>query len=451
MVKSDLLNPSESTEVAVKDPVAKASADHRTAGRVGKWALIIGLGVFMLWAAFAPLDEGVPSAGLVAINTKRKTVQHPTGGIVKEVLVGEGDRVTEGQPLLKLDEASTRANYESVRQRYLGFRAVQGRLMAEQSGAATITFHPDLVSAANDPLIRSHMDTQQQLFQSRKAALRADIRGLQEGMEGQQALIRSLQGVLENRRSQIGLLNDELKHTRELVKEGYTPRNRQLELERMVSDSNGSIAELLGNIARAQSTIGEFRQKLISRQQEYFKEVESQLGEVTREAQSDEGKFRALADELTRVEIKSPAAGQVVGLTVQTVGAVIQAGQKLLDVVPENELLLIETRIAPNLIDRVHAGLPVDIRFNSFAHSPHMVVDGKVVSVSGDLLTDPQTNAQYYLSRVSVTPEGYKKLGKRVMQPGMPVEVVLKTGERSLLVYLLHPLTKRIAASMKEE
>jgi membrane fusion protein, protease secretion system len=451
MVKSDLLNPSQPTEVAVKEPVAPASNDAGKAGRIGVWALIAGVAIFLAWAAFAPLDEGVPSQGLVAINTKRKTVQHPTGGIVKEVLVGEGDRVTEGQPLIKLDEAATRAQYESVRQRYLANRAVQGRLTAEQSGAATITFHPDLVSAASDPLIRAHMDTQQQLFQSRKSALRADMRGLQEGIEGQQALIRAYQGVLENRRSQIALLHDELKHTRELVKEGYTPRNRQLELERMVSDSNGSIAELLGNIARAQSGIGEYRQKLISRQQEYFKEVESQLGEVAREAQADEGKFRALADDMGRVEIKSPAAGQVVGLTVQTVGAVIQAGQKLLDVVPENELLLIETRIAPNLIDRVHAGLPVDIRFNSFAHSPHMVVDGKVVSVSGDLLTDQQTNVQYYLSRVSVTPEGYKKLGKHVMQPGMPVEVVLKTGERSLLVYLLHPLTKRIAASMKEE
>ena len=451
MVKSDLLNPSEATEVAVKEPAAAASADHKSAGRIGKWALIIGVGVFLVWAAFAPLDEGVPSQGSVAINTKRKTVQHPSGGIVKEVLVGEGQRVVEGQPLIKLDDALTRANYEAVRQRYLGLRAVQARLMAEQSGAATLTFHPDLVSAAKDPLIRSHMDTQQQLFQSRKSALRADLRGLQEGIEGQQALIQSYQGVLTNRRSQIALLNDELTHTRELVKEGYTPRNRQLELERMVSDSNGSIAELLGNIARAQSSIAEYRQKLISRQQEYNKEVEAQLAEVVRDVQSDEGKFHALADDLGRVEIKSPASGQVVGLAVQTVGAVIQAGQKIMDIVPENELLLIETRISPNLIDRVHTGLPVDIRFNSFAHSPHMVVDGTVVSVSGDLLTDPQTNVPYYLSRVSVTPEGFKKLGKHVMQPGMPVEVVLKTGERSLLVYLLHPLTKRMAASMKEE
>jgi membrane fusion protein, protease secretion system len=135
---------------------------------------------------------------------------------------------------------------------------------------------------------------------------------------------------------------------------------------------------------------------------------------------------------------------------VQTVGAVIQSGQKLMDIVPDNELLLVEAKVAPNLIDRVHSGLPVDVRFNSFANSPQLVVDGKVVSVSGDLLTE-QNGATYFLSRVSVTPEGYKKLGKRTLQAGMPVEVVFKTGERSLLTYLLHPLTKRIAAAMKEE
>jgi protease secretion system membrane fusion protein len=425
--------------------------DSSRAARIGLWALLIGLGGFMVWAAFAPLDEGVPSQGLVAINTKRKAVQHPTGGIVKEVLVGEGDRVKEGQLLLRLDEAAARANYESIRQRYLGLRAVQGRLLAEQSGLGKVVFHPDLESAKDDPLIRSQMLTQEQLFLSRKSALRADLQALQESIQGQEGLLVAYQGMLTSRRNQVSSVNDELTHTRGLVKEGYAPRNRQLELERMVSEANASIAELLGNITRGQRAIAELRQKLISRQQEYRKEVQAQLSEVTREVQSDEGKFQALADDLGRIDIKSPAGGQVVGLTVQTVGGVIQAGQKLMDIVPENELLMIETRVAPNYIDRVHAGLPVDIRFNSFANSPQLVVDGKVVSISGDLLTDPQTGVQYFLSRVSVTPEGYKKLGKRTLQPGMPVEVVLKTGERSMLAYMLHPLTKRLAASMKEE
>jgi len=454
MGKSDMFKI-PSTEipptVGPAQPDEAAASDSTRAARIGLWALAIGLGGFMLWAAFAPLDEGVPSQGLIAIDTKRKAVQHPVGGIVKEVLVREGARVKEGQLLIKLDEAVARATYESIRQRYLGLRTMQARLLAEQSGQNTIVFHPDLEAASKDPLIQSQIMTQQQLFQSRKSSLRADLQGLQESIQGQQALIKSYQEILESRRSQLRLLNEELTQTRELVKEGYAPRNRQLELERMTTDANGSIAELLGNIARAQNAVAELRQKSIGRQQEYRKEVESQLSDATREVQSDEGKFRAALDDLKRIEIKSPASGQVVGLAVQTVGAVIQSGQKLMDIVPENELLLVETRVAPNLSDRVHAGRPVDMRCSAFSNSPTLVVDGKVVSVSGDLLSDPQSGAQYYLSRVSVTPEGYKKLGNRTLQPGMPVEVVLKTGERSLLAYLLHPLTKRLAAAMKEE
>ena len=432
---------------AGKDP----SPDLGHAGRVGLWALGIGFGGFLLWAALAPLDEGVPSQGHVAIDTKRKSVQHLSGGIIKEVFIGEGDQVKEGQLLIKLDDAAAKANFEAVRQRYLGLRAMQGRLLAEQAGQPAISFHPDLVAAAGDPLIKQQMMNQEQLFRSRKAALQADLQSIQESIQGQQGLTLAYEGMMVSRRNQFALLNEELTNTRGLVKDGYVPRNRQLELERQVSESSTSMTELQGNTIRSRSSMAELRQRAIARQQEYRKEVETQLADVTREVLSDAGKFIALQDDLTRTEIRSPAAGQVVALAAQTVGGVIGPGQKVLDVVPANEALLLETRVLPQLIDSVHAGMPVDVRFNAFAHSPQLVVQGKLVSVSGDMLTDPQTGAGYYLARVAVTPEGLKKLGKRQMQPGMPVEVVLRTGERSMLTYLLHPLTKRIAASMNEE
>lgn len=432
-------------------PQRKAAPDHSRPGRIGLWALAIGFGGFLLWAGFAPLDEGVPSSGFVSIDTKRKAVQHLQGGIVKEVLVREGDRVKEGQLLVKLDQAVAKANYEATRQRYLGFRAMQGRLTAEQAGGAAINFHPDLKAAASDPLIRQQMQTQEQLFRARRAALQADLQGIQESIKGQQSLIQTQENMLASRRNQLALVTEELKNTRDLVKEGYAPRNRQLELERMVAELNTSMAELLGNTTRAHSAIAELRQRLVQRQQEYRKEVEGQLAEVTREVQADEGKFHALEADLERIEIKAPSAGQVVGLAVQSVGAVVAPGQKLMDIVPENEALVLETRVAPHMIDRVQAGLPVDVRFSAFAHSPQLVVEGQVASVSGDLLTDQQSGVAYYLARATVTPEGMKKLGKRQMQPGMPVEVVFKTGERSMLTYLLNPLTKRVAAAMKEE
>ena len=455
MAKTDILNRliRPAATITTVEPTRNDAphSDLGRAGRIGLWALGIGFGGFLLWAAFAPLDEGIPSQGHVAIDTKRKSVQHLTGGIIKEVLIGEGDQVKEGQLLIKLDDAAAKANFESVRQRYLGMRASQGRLMAEQNGQNTITFHPDLLAAARDPLIRQQTLNQEQLFQSRKAALRADLQGIEESIQGQQGLVQSYEGMSGNRRNQLALLNEELGNTSGLVKEGYVPRNRQLELERQVSESSTAIAELQGNAIRAKRTVAELRQRAIVRQQEYRKEVESQLADVTREALSDSGKFLALQDELARTEIRSPASGQVVALAIQTVGGVIAPGQKLLDVVPANESLLLETRVPPNLIDSVKAGMPVDVRFSSFARSPQLVVQGKVVSISADLLTDPQNGIAYYLARVALTPEGLKMLGKRQMQPGMPVEVVLRTGERSMLTYLLHPLTKRIAASMNEE
>jgi protease secretion system membrane fusion protein len=375
-----------------------------------------------------------------------------SGGIVKEVLVQEGQHVKEGQPLLRLDSAVAKANYEAVRQRYLGYRAMQSRLFAEQAGRDAIDFHPDVKAAMNDPLIKQQVMTQQQLIQARRAALAADLQGIEENSQGMKEQLGSYQNILVQRRGQLALLTEELTNTRGMVKEGYAPRNRQLELERMVADSNAGIADLLGNSLRVSRQIAELNQRSLARKQEYRKEVETQLADVTREVQSDAEKFVAVTADLDRMEIKAPATGQVVGLTVQTVGAVLQPGQKLLDVVPDSQTLLLEAHIPPHLIDKVQAGLSTDVRFNAFAHSPQLVVEGKVLSVSGDLLSDPaQPQFSYFLARVQVTPDGMKTLGNRQMQPGMPAEIVIKTGERSMLTYLLHPLVKRMASSMKEE
>jgi len=454
-------NLNQSTKPVVQDAqvvtsnaanAPRPSSDTRAVARKGLLVLGVGFGGFLLWAGLAPLDEGVPTQGMVTLDTKRKSVQHLSGGIVQEVFVQEGQQVKEGQTLLRLDGAVAKANYEAVRQRYLGYRAMQSRLFAEQAGRDAIDFHPDVKEAMSDPLIKQQVNTQQQLIQARRAALAADLQGIEESVQGLKEQLNSYQNILVQRRIQLALLTEELTNTRGMVKEGYAPRNRQLELERMVAESNSVIADLTGNSMRVSRQVAELTQRTMARKQEYRKEIESQLADVTREVQSDAEKFVAVSADLNRMEIKSPANGQVVGLTVQNVGAVLQPGQKLLDVVPLNQTLLLEAHIPPHLIDKVQAGLSADVRFNSFAHSPQLVVEGKVMSVSGDLLSDPQQpQFTYYLARVQVTPSGMKTLGARQMQPGMPIEIVIKTGERSLLTYLMHPLTKRVAASMKEE
>ena len=283
----------------------RASSDTSAVARTGLWVLGLGFGGFLLWAGLAPLDEGVPTQGMVTLDTKRKTVQHLSGGIVKEVLVHEGQQVKEGEPMLRLDGAVAKANYEAVRQRYLGYRAMQSRLFAEQAGQNAIDFHPDVKAAMNDPLIKQQVMTQQQLIQARRAALAADLQGIEENSQGMKEQLGSYQNILVQRRSQLALLNEELTNTRSMVIEGYAPRNRQLELERMVADSNAGIADLLGNSLRVSRQIAELNQRSLARKQEYRKEVETQLADVTREAQSDAEKFVAVTADLDRMEIKA--------------------------------------------------------------------------------------------------------------------------------------------------
>jgi protease secretion system membrane fusion protein len=430
----------------------RASSDTAGIGRKGLWVLGLGLGGFLLWAALAPLDEGVPTSGVVSIDTKRKQVQHLSGGIVKEVLVREGEVVNQDQVLIRLDEAVTKANFESVRQRYLGLNAMQSRLQAEQSGADKVTFSPELIAAMADPFMAQQVNNQRQLFDSRRQALRADLQSMHESIQGMRAQREAAQAVVVQRQRQLTILNEELVNIRDLVKDGYAPRNRQMEIERMVADVQAALADLNGSMLRTSSAIAEITQRIVARQSEYRKEVESLLAEVSREVQADAEKFNAIQADLKRVDIRAPVDGQVVSLAVQTKGAVVQPGQKLMDIVPERQVLVLEAHIPPHLIDKVHAGLPTDIRFNTFAHTPQLVVEGKVMSVSGDLLTDPvNPQISYFLARLEVTPEGMKTLGNRQMQAGMPVEVVIKTGSRSMLTYMLNPLLKRLAGSMKEE
>ena len=288
------------------------------------------------------------------------------------------------------------------------------------------------------------------LLKKRTRSLRSTCK-TSSSFSAQEAMIRAYAGMMEGRRNQLRLLSEELANTRDLVKEGYAPRNRQLELERMVADVNFALTELAGSNTRAMRSVAEMRQRAIQRRQEFRKEIDSNLADVSREAQSESARLAAATDELQRTVIKAPAGGQVVGLAVQSPGSVIGPGFKLMDIVPPDEALLLEAQVPAQMIDRIHTGMNVDIRFSGFSHTPQLVVQGKVLSVSKDLLAVPQSNLTYYLARVTVTPDGMKQLGKRQLQPGMGAEVIFVTGERSLLTYLLGPLTKRIAASLKEE
>jgi protease secretion system membrane fusion protein len=397
------------------------------------------------------MDEGVPAQGLVSIDTKRKTIQHLQGGIVKEVLIKEGEQVQEGQILMTLEQAVVKANLESVRQHYQSLRAAESRLLAEQSGKQSIQWHSELTLKPIDTGIQQHLLIQQQLFTSRRASLQANLTALSENLGGQEAMMVGAQRMLVQRALQKDLIAEELSGIRSLVKEGYAPRNREIELERNHAEMTASIADIESTIVKLQRGQEEMKQRISMVTHEYRKEVENQLADIRREVQADAEKLNAVSQDMERSEIKSPASGQVVGLAVQTIGAVISPGQRILDIVPSKPTLVIEAKVSPHLIDRMKPGQFADVRFSAFAHSPQLVVQSQIQSISGDLLNDPDTRQSYYLARLIVTPEGMKSLGDRSMQAGMMAEVVIRTGERSLLTYLAYPLVRRLAQSMKEE
>jgi len=423
-----LLTPvSGKTDITDVNPVNDFDAHSDTSGpiRLGFRVLVLGFGGFLLWTALAPLDEGVSAPASVSIETRRKTIQHLSGGVVRSVAVKEGQWVREGEVLMELDAGVSKANFEAVRQNYMAQRANESRLLAELKGASKIEFHADLVKAKNDPLVQQHMQTQQQLFTARRAAYRAQVGGMAE--------------MLESRKAQAAFQAQQVQSIRELATEGYASRNQLLQLEQAQAELRTSMTDLQTNYARVQ--------------QEYIKELSAQLADVRKEVQSGQEKLQAVTDELSRTKLRSPVDGQVVGMTVTSTGGVVTPGQRLMDVVPKGEALLVDAKIPPHVIDKVRAGEAVDVRFSAFSNSPQLVLDGRLVSLSSDVISEQTAMGvmSYYLGRVEITPEGIKELGKRVMQPGMPAEVLIKTGERSLLTYLMHPLTKRLAASMKEE
>jgi protease secretion system membrane fusion protein len=292
---------------------ATAPAASQLPARVGRWTLLVLLLALVAWGLAAPLDEGIPAQGLVSLDTKRKTVQHLQGGIVKEVLVGEGAAVQEGQVLMVLEQATAKANYESIRQHYVAMRSTESRLLSEQAGAGSVQFHADIVNSMADPLVRQHVDTQQHLFKSRRMALQANVAALNANLAGLEAQKRGLVLVIEQRVQQQRLFNEELVGIRDLVKEGYAPRSRQMELERNLAEVGSIMADAQANLKRVGHSMEEVGQRLQAVQQEYKKEVDTQLADVRREVQADAEKLFAVTQDLARTELRSPATGQVVG------------------------------------------------------------------------------------------------------------------------------------------
>ncbi len=420
--------------------------------RSGFLAIVVGFGGFLLWASFAPLDEGVPAPATVMIDTKRKPVQHSSGGTIERLLAKEGTYVKAGDVLAVLNDATARASYEQAHHNYLALRAAEGRALAELAGANRISFHADLTAAGADTDGLQHITTQSQLFETRRNSLRSDLAGISENIAGLESQLAGIVNTIASRQQQLAKQSEQLKSINDLVMSGFAPRNQALQLEQNRAELLAVVAELEGNRQRLQRSIPEMKIRLQQRREEYRREASTQLADARRDLQGLQEKTKALEGELTRMQIRAAVDGQVIGLSI-TNGSVVAPGQKLMDIVPDDESILLEAKIPTNVVDRIHSGSLTSVRFSAFSHSPQLVVNAVVRSISGDVLTEqtPAGSVSYYLARVELTDDGVQQLGKRQLQPGMQGEILIKTGERSLLTYLLHPLIKRITASLKEE
>ena len=297
------------------------------------------------------------------------------------------------------------------------------------------------------------MQIQQQLFASRRASQQAEIAAANQAIAGLEGQVAGLRQVLQNRTAQAELLARQAAEVKALANDGFAPRNQALILEQQQAELRGSLADIETNVQRSLSAIAETRLRIAQREQDFMKEVSERLADLQREVDANHQRLLAITQDLERMQIRAPVSGQVLGLAVNGPGAVVTPGQKLLDIVPQGEPLLLDARIPTHVIDRIKVGDTTEVRFTSFADAPHLVVIGKLVSLSADAVVEhlPTGSASYFLGRVQLTEEGRKALGHRALQPGMVAEILVKTGERSLLTYLLHPLTKRIATAMTEE
>lgn len=435
-----------------QQPTIIVDVDAHSPARWGMMVLGIGFGGFLLWAAFAPLDAGVSSQGTVKVASNRKTIQHLTGGIVDAIEVKEGQAVKKDQVLVRLNPTNANAQLGIVQAQYLSAQSSADRLAAERDGKPAITFSPMLTGKfAGDSRAQEAMALQTQLFTSRRAALQAELGMLRENSQGTQEQLKGLESLKQSREQQLAFVNEELKGVRDMAAQGYVPRNRMLQLERTVSEISGQLAETIANIGRTKNALSELKLRMLQREKEYQKEVETQLNEVQKEARAQADRLAALEYEMANTQIKSPIDGVVVGVNVHTVGGVIQPGFHIMDVVPQNEPMIVETRIATNLIDKVHPGLPVDLSFPAFSHAHTPNIPGVVDTVGADVLTDEVTRMPYYSVQAKVTADGMKTLGALQIRPGMPVAVVVKTGERTMLNYLVKPMIDRVSGAFKEE
>ena len=417
--------------------------------RLGFTILLVVFGIFGTWAAIAPLDGAVYARGVVTVQTYRKTVQHLEGGIVKDVLAHDGDIVKKGDPLIILDDAQLRSEYDVNHNQLIAAKAMEARLTAERDGKPAIDFGT-MADADTARGVEARLG-ETQVFNARRGARLGQIAVLQERIGQLNQQIKGTEDMIGTKANLQKSYTDEIVELTDLLAKGFVDKQRLLEQQRKLNMLKSEVADHRSTITKTRLQINETQLQILQINKDFDSDVAKQLAEIQTKAYDLQERTAALADRLTRVVIRAPDDGMVIGMTVHTIGGVVRQATPLLDIVPSVSDLVVEAQVPPNDINRVEIGKNADIRFSAFNSATTPVIEGVVTSVSADRLMNEKTGLPYYLARVSVTPEGAKKLGEQKLLAGMPADVLVKTGERTMLQYLLQPARNAISQSMIEE
>jgi len=431
-------------------PVSAQASIRRLiiAGAILVGVLLLGLGG---WASTAEISGALIAPGTIVVDSNIKKVQHPTGGVVGEVRVHDGDRVKAGDILVRLDETVTKANLAIVTKGLNELYARKARLGAERDGADTVTVPRELAGNIDNPDVKEAMDSERKLFELRRKTRLGQKDQLQQRIQQLQEQITGLVAQQDAKAKELGFIDQELTGVRDLWKRNLVQLNRLTALERDEAKIQGERGALIATAAEAKGRISEIQLQILQIDQQFSSDVAKELRETdSKIGEAVERKVTA-EDQLRRIDIRAPQDGVVFQSTANTVGGVIAAGDSIMLIVPQSDTLSVEVKVEPKDVDLVAFGQPVLLRFSAFNQRTTPELNGTVQRVAADTNIDQRTGQSYYLVRIAIAADEVERLGPVKLTPGMPVEAFIQTGERTLMAYLIKPLHDQLMRSFREK
>jgi len=452
---TDVVVPPDALEAPLTIPAPAPPADPplsldnpRRELVIGGTIIVVFFVIFLGWAALAPLDAGAYAQGQIAVSGNRQAVQHREGGVVSALLVAEGDTVQRGQVLLQLSSGELKATERGVASQVFALLAQRARLIAERDRLGRIPTPPEFANlpAEDAVLARESLRIQQLQFGARRTG-----RSTETGVLGQRVAqlneqIAGYEGQIVANIEQQRLIQDELAGMRSLAEKGYAPLTRVRALERTAAQLDGELGSLRAQIARSREAVGEARLQMSGVSTKMNEDVADQLRQIDVELNELRPRMTELRAQIARNEVRAPASGEVVGLTIFTQGGVIQAGQTLMEIVPRDASQVIIAQISPTDVDNLRVGLDTEVKFPGLRERNPPVIHGRVTRISADSFTLEETGASYFRAEIVVPASELAKMGRgaETLRPGAPVEVVVLLRKRTALQYLLEPLTNNL-------